>query len=107
MAVKATAAVRKLVVIEESLLVSMAQNQKFTKEFPFLKGLARYAASKGGCGGCGANRSNSTKATVYTQAKQTIAGMGDVKKRALKKLLNAAKVRITYKQGARIVQHTF
>ena len=45
---------RKLVVIEEGTITSMASNDTFKKEFPFLASLATKTANKrGGCGGSG------------------------------------------------------
>ena len=101
--------IRKLIIIEDGLLSSMASNKQFLSEFPFLKGLQQYAQGRQpGCGTCGgAAKVNAAKAVVFTAAKQTLAQMGDSKRRKLKQLLNAEKVRVTYKSGSKIVQHTF
>ena len=58
MAVRPAPAVQKLTIIEDGLLLSMAFNNKFTKEFPFLKGLQQYKGQTGkiGCGSCGRGR---------------------------------------------------
>ena len=107
MAVQPLPPQKKLVVIEESLIISMANDKRFTKEFPFLSSLATYnGANGGGCGGCGKG-SSSDRAVALTSAKQTLAGMGDNKKRKLKELLNAKQIRITYRMGSKTVQHTF
>lgn len=98
---------RKLVVIEEGTITSMASNDTFKKEFPFLASLATKTANKrGGCGGCG--RAAAERTAVFTAAKQALAGMDSDKKRRLKELLNAAQVRITYKNNSgKLMQLTF
>lgn len=90
--------IRKMVVIEDSLLVSMAQNQSFLTEFPFLGGLTKSAAKKGGCGSCGS--ANREKGQVLNAAKATIAGLGPEKKRRLLQLLNTEKARVIYNDGS-------
>lgn len=106
MAVKPTPRVRKLVIIEESLLSTMAHNPVYLKEFPFLKAIQGQAA-RTGCGSCGSRAADTSRATVFTSAKQVLASMADDKRRKLKQLLNAQQVRVSYKQGSRIIQHTF
>lgn len=110
MATKPSPPVKKLVVLEEATLIGLANQQTFLKEFPFLnllKSLAS-ATTRGSCNTCGANRARSQqRASTVLTAKQTIAGMGDDQKRKLKRLLNTEKVRVTFKQGAKIVQQTF
>ena len=104
MATKPVQPIRKLVVVEESMLMSMSVSKAFVSAFPFLSGLQKL--KKKGCGGCG--RAGQAKATALTSAKQTLAGMGSGKKRELKKLLNAEQVRITYKDsGGKIINLTF
>ncbi len=109
MAVRPVAAVKKLVIIEEGLLTSMAGNAKFVKEFPCLKPIQGVqAAPRAGCSSCGGNRRAGTeRSVVYTKVKADLASMGDDKRRLLKQMLNAKQVRLTYKQGSRVVQHTF
>jgi len=98
---------RKLVVVEEGTITSMASNAAFTKEFPFLASLAaKTAGKKGGCGGCG--RAAAERTAVFTAAKQALAGMDSDKKRRLKELLNTTQIRITYKNNSgKLVQLTF
>lgn len=107
MPVRPSKPVKKLVILEEGMLTSMANNPAFTKEFPFLKSLQhpQKLVKKGGCGGCG--RAGQQKAAVFTTVKQNLASMGDDRRRLLKQMLNATQIRLTYKQGARIIQHTF
>lgn len=100
---------RKMVVIEDGMLVSMAANEAIAAEFPFLKPVlaaARTAARGGGCGSCG--QAARTKAAAYRQAKLNLAGLPSDKKRRLKELLNAQAVRLLYKDAAnRAQQLTF
>lgn len=108
MAVRPVAAVKKLVIIEEGLLTSMASNANFLKEFPCLKPIQGVqSAPRGGCGSCGGRRAGTERSAVYTQVKQNLASMGDDKRRLLKQMLNANQVRLTYKSGSRIIMHTF
>lgn len=82
---------RDLVVIEDGLLYSMAHNQAFVKEFPFLSGLQQLQQAKGCCSSAPAK-----KDTAYTAAKRTIAGLDSAKKVKLKALLKAKQARIIY-----------
>jgi hypothetical protein len=93
MAVKAKPK-HKLVVIEDGTLTSMANNKKYLVHFPFLKSL-QTAPKKSRCGKCGSG--NQRRATVFTAAKTTLAGMGSAKKNKLKELLNAERVRVIYR----------
>ena len=106
MPIKPVPAVKKLVIIEEAMLVSMARSANFIKEFPFLREALSVEPTGGGCGGCG-HASNTQRASVLTTIKQNLAGMADDRKQLLKRLLNTQKIRLTYRQGRQIVQHTF
>jgi hypothetical protein len=109
MAVKPAPPIKKIVVIEEALLISMANNQKFLKHFKFLGRLKRLnPAQRGGCSSCGGGpRKVPQNQTLIQSAKQNIVGMGSGQKRVLKKLLNTKQIRITIKTGKQIKQHTF
>jgi len=100
---------RKLVILEDGTLASLAHNKQFLREFPFLKALQPYTTGRpSGCGSCGANAKYGRERTAaFSRAKQSLANMGDPKRRKLKALLNADKVRVTYKSGKRIIQHNF
>lgn len=91
---------RKLVVIEEGVLMVMSNSPTFVKEFPFLATVAAQARAKqkkrGGCGSCGRKKD---QAVLYGSAKKALAGMDSTKKRRLKELLNAERVRIVYRSG--------
>lgn len=88
---------RKLVVIDEGLIATMAANSNFVKEFPFLASLARLGAQpqKPGCGGCTRNAVDNN--ATYAAARSAIGSMADSKKIKMKQMLNAKQVLITYK----------
>ena len=88
---------RKLVVLEEGTLTSMALNPKIAGAFPILAPIAALArqAPRAGCGSCG--RAGQARAETFTKVKRAIAGMDSTKKRQLKDLLNAQQVQIMYK----------
>jgi hypothetical protein len=98
---------RKLVTIEDSLLISMAANPAFVKEFPFLKSLEKPQALSGkpNCGGCRKTQADRTLATM--SAKVAIATMSNDKKKRLKQLINTDQVRVKYREGNRVLQKTF
>jgi hypothetical protein len=101
---------RRIVVLEESALSSMARNQAFVEEFPFLSQLATpgQPAKNPGCGGCrGRTKVTRERLELVSQVKQTIAGMGEERKRRLKQLLHTQRVRISYRSGNRIVDQVF
>jgi len=85
---------RKLVIIEDSTLASMAANDSFVKEFPFLQAL-RVAPKRTGCGSCARN----STAGLFGSAKKAIAGLDSEKKRKLKEMLNTKELRVTYRTG--------
>lgn len=101
----AEATQRKLVVIEDSMVLSMAQNQQYLGEFPFLQGLAQAAVRRGrGCGRCGS--ANKERAQVLNAAKAAIAGMSPEKKKRMMKLLNTEKMRVIFMSGGKTVSQT-
>lgn len=96
---------RKLVVVEDSMVLSMAMQQQFLTEFPFLQGLTAAAKKKvGGCGRCGS--ANRERGQVLNAAKAAIAGMSPEKKKRMMQLLNAEKLRVIYNDGAKTLQKT-
>lgn len=87
----------KLLYLEEGHILSMASNAKFIREFPFLAGLTRM--KQAGCKTCGGGSSNPARATAIQAAKQTLAGMGDERKRKLLSMLDAQQIRIEYRNA--------
>lgn len=95
----------ELLRIEEAVLVSMAGNPIFVKEFPFLKGLAKLRKKKTGCGRC--SQGAGKRVQVINGAKQSIVSMGAEKKRRLKVLLRTKKVRVRVASAGSVKEHTF
>ena len=104
MAIRPSLPVRKLVIIEDGLVSSMAADPAFVKEFPFLSSIAGMTPPRG-CGSC--RRGGVETGQAFSQIKQSLAGMSDDRRRLLKQMLNAQQIRLNYKSGKRIVQHTF
>jgi len=99
---------RKLVVIEDGTLLSMAANAKFVAAFPFLAALQnpQLRVPKQGCGTCGGKGRERNQ--LLLSAKSSLANMDVDSKRRLKEMLNAQQVRIVYQDGgARTIQKTF
>jgi hypothetical protein len=96
----------KLLIIDESVLLGMAGNPTFVKEFPFLKSLAQMHNKKStGCGRC--NRSAQRRVTQVNGVKQSIVTMGAERKQRLKKMLNAEKVRVRVANAGKVSEYTF
>ena len=104
MAVRPVSTVRRLVIIEEGLIFSMAATARFVKEFPFLRQAQALIdtknAAKPGCSGCHGNPLLH-RDEIMLKLKMTLAGMPDDRRRLLASMLNAKKLRITYRQGTR------
>ena len=110
MAIRPAAAPRKLVVIEEGLIYSMASTERFLSEFPVLRQaqtlIAAPVAPKGGCGGCKGDNLNRRDETIM-RVKMGLAGMPDDRRRLLAKMLNTERLRISYRQASRTVTVNF
>jgi hypothetical protein len=101
---KAKAKPHRLVVVQNDHLTNWATSDKFLKEFPFLRQLQTALKARGrGC--CGQKDKN--RADALNKAKTNVAGLSSDKKRILKRLLNADKVRISYMRGRQKVNLTF
>lgn len=98
-------ALRDLVVLDDPTLRSMATDQRFLKDFPFLASLAIRQA--GSCGRCNRRRNSTSEAAVNTDAvKRMINGLPLDKKKKLLQLLNAKQIRIRYRDGNQTVVKT-
>lgn len=84
---------KALVIVEDGILAVMAASAAYTREFPFLKGLTS-KAGKPACGKCGS--SNRDVSQLFRQAKATIGSLPSERKRKLKEMLGAERVRVTY-----------
>ncbi len=95
-------ALREMVVLDDATLRSMAVNQQFTAEFPFLSGIAAKTTS---CGRCSRNRT-AAQAQNLDLVKRTLTAMTAEKKKRLLQLLNAKQVRLRYRDGNHTVVKT-
>ena len=97
-----------LLVLEDSLLISLAQNQAATRVIPVLGLLLTLKPAKG-CGHCGGGRVPAQqRAATLQSVKQGIAGLPQVKKAELKQLLNARQLRLLFRRvDGKIIQLTF
>jgi hypothetical protein len=73
----------KLLMLEESVINSMAGNPNFVREFPFLKNVTTAGRKRTGCGKC--NRKASRRVQSVNAAKQQIISLGKEQKSRLKK----------------------
>ncbi len=106
MAVQPSTPQRRVVILEEGMLIGLSNNQQFLNSFPFLKPLRKLSnARSGGCGKCGSAAKD--RGRVVTQAKMAMISLPQSQKDQLKKLLNAEKIQIKYKSGDRIVTQEF
>jgi len=99
------AELNKLMIIEESVLLAMATNPNFVSEFGFLKALQQIKKTRAGCGKC--NKSASKRIQLVNAAKQSLTSMGAEKKKRLKVMLKAEKVRIRLSSGGTVKEYTF
>jgi hypothetical protein len=95
---------RRLVVVEDGLLTTMANSPQYVSLFPFLAAL-QGKKKPGGCGSCSKDAQN--RVQVYNAAKAAIAGMAVENKRKLKELLNAKEVRVRFTEGRKVTEKTF
>jgi|TARA_R110000824_G_scaffold347671_1_gene534414 hypothetical protein len=106
MAVQPTPPIKKLVILEEGLIIGLSNNAQYVKAFPFLHTVQKLTnARRGGCGKCGT--ASKQRAQVLQSAKHAIVALGADKKKELKRLLNTEKVQIKYRSGQKIVTHQF
>lgn len=98
-----------LVVLDDSMIMSMLNNSAFSTQFPclFNKRDIFKSAAAAGCGMCAKKRQERQRKEMAT-LKTCLAGMGPEKKAALKKMLEADQLRIVYTNLAgQVVQLTF
>lgn len=94
----------KLVILEESVLLSMASNPNFTSQFQFLTQLKNVAA-KSTCGKCSVKASQ--RINMINNVKSIIVNLGAEKKAQLKQLLKADTVKVRVGQNCKVVEYTF
>lgn len=88
---------RELVVIEDGTIAGMAADARFVTEFPFLKNLLIAAAAS--CSSCNGGKKDS-RAEALKSARRSLAGLSSSRLVVLKRLLNARKVRLIYRDDA-------
>lgn len=98
----------ELAVIEDSTILTMLRDPRFTETVPCLYNKAGlFQTTSGGCGSCARKRQEKQRAEM-ARIKSCLAAMSAEKKIALKQLLNAKKVRINYASSTgKVVQLTF
>ena len=97
-------ATHKLLVLEDTVLLTLATNPNFVREFPFLASGAVPTAKKS-CKPC--NRAASKRVQAMQTIKQSIVNMGVEKKKRLKEMLSAEKLRHRVAQNGKVVEYTF
>lgn len=106
MAVEPTPPLRKLVILEEGMIIGLANNQQFLSAFPFLTPLKKLTTARaGGCGKCGTAAKQ--RGQLMQSAKMAIIGLGPDKKKQMKRLLNAETVQVRYRSGDEVRSHEF
>jgi hypothetical protein len=98
----------ELAIIEDSTILTMLRDPRFTEAIPCLANkLALFKQAAGGCGTCAQKRKEKQR-TEMAKIKSCLAALAPDKKVALKQLLDAKKVRVTYVNAAgTVVQLTF
>ena len=106
MAVEPSAPLRKLVIIEDSMIIGLSNNHQIVSAFPFLSPLKKLtSARRGGCGKCGSGAKQ--RAKLLQSAKMAIIGLSADKKQQMKKLMNAGKIQVKYRSSTGITTHEF
>jgi hypothetical protein len=106
MAVEPSVPVRKLVIVEDSMLIGLSNNHQFVAAFPFLSPLTKLTKARaGGCGKC--NSAAKRRIQLVNAAKMAIIGLDQSKKNQMKKLMNADKIQVKYRSGKEIKTHEF
>jgi len=99
---------RSLVVIEDGTILSMLNDPTFNTTIPCLYGKREiFKTPTGGCSSCGKKKQDNRRQELM-RIKACLAGLSDGKRRELKQLFNAEKIRIIYSNnGGQVVQITF
>jgi hypothetical protein len=97
-------ATHKLLTLEDTVLLTLATNPNFVREFPFLASGAAPVAKKS-CKPC--NKAAARRVQTMQTIKQSIINMGVEKKKRLKEMLSADKVRLRVAQNGKVVEYTF
>lgn len=89
--------------LEDALLNNIANQERFVKEFPFLKSIQEQRSRKSkGCGQCG----KKSKGIDYNMIRRAILSMSTENKRKLLTLLNVDQLVVRVPNGRHIEQRT-
>lgn len=87
---------RDMVIVEDSTILSMVNNEKFTAEFPCLQNqAAALAPSSTGCGACARRRQEAQKRALAT-IKTCLGGLDSAGQQKLKELLDTKQVKLVF-----------
>lgn len=97
-----------LVTIEDSTILSMLRDSAYAQTIPCLFNKAAvFSPSNINCGACARKRQERQRSEM-AKIKSCLAALSPEKKNELKRLMNAAKIRVTYvNSGGQVVQLTF
>lgn len=97
-----------LVTLEDSTILSMLKDTRYSQAIPCLfNKSAVFKPSNIGCGACARKRQERQRSEM-AKIKSCLAALSAEKKNELKRLLGAAKIRVTYvNAGGQVVQLTF
>lgn len=102
-----------LLILDDSLLSSMARNPNFVQEFPVLKSAIVQVSNEPGtavmhkkrCGDCNTTVTQSVLNNM-NQVKYSLANMSKEKKQKLLQMLNAKQIRIRVSVDSRVAVYT-
>lgn len=104
MAIVKKPAVRKLVVVENAVLASLAMNAQLAQALPFLKTLRTASkAKKAGCGSCGT--ASTARDADFEGVRKLLVSLPESKRKLVKQVLNAEKLQIKVKNGGKILKY--
>jgi hypothetical protein len=96
-----------LAVIEDSTILTMLQDRRFSDTIPCLLNKAEIFRNNSGCGSCARKRQEKQRSEM-AKIKSCLAALSPDKKTALKQLLNAKKIRVVFvNPSGQVVQLTF
>jgi hypothetical protein len=96
----------KLIYLQDSLIEQLSRDEKYLREFPFLRGTT--PTMKRGCRSCGGGQAARNRQQTYAAIKQAIAGLSGDRKRKMKEMLQTKQLRVIYRTGAgKIIELTF
>ena len=94
-----TPAPQQLLVLEDSTLAAMANNDALVRTVPTLVVLRQAPAVRRGCRSCGGGVAARQRQNLYQQVKAQIASLPVEKKLELKRQLNARRLRVIFRSS--------